>query len=111
MSAYLNPSDECILIEPFFDQYEPNVTLNGGTPVYVPLRLQKHKASTSQTYRISSRDWKLDISELKSKITMKTKAIIVNTPHNPVRQVLQPFLRNQINLDLQTCLSLQFPLF
>ncbi|KAL7750890.1 arylformamidase [Sorochytrium milnesiophthora] len=83
--AYLDPGDECIMMEPFFDQYEPNVTLNGGVPVYVPLRMQANAAATKRT--VTSADWKLDIDELKSKITARSKVIIVNTPHNPTGKV------------------------
>ncbi|KAI9150967.1 arylformamidase [Blastocladiella emersonii ATCC 22665] len=76
LAAYLNPGDECIMMEPFFDQYEPNVTLNGGVPVYVPLRQQP-----------GSGDWTLDIAELQAKITPRSRVIIVNTPHNPTGKV------------------------
>ncbi|KAI9136541.1 pyridoxal phosphate-dependent transferase [Paraphysoderma sedebokerense] len=86
LSAFLDPEDECIIIEPFFDQYEPNITLNGGVPVYVPLRLDP-SAPKDAHGNVSSGSWKLDISELKSKITSRSKVIIVNTPHNPVGKV------------------------
>lgn len=57
--------------------------MNGGKPVYVPLR-----APFDATKRnISSSEWKLDINELKAKITPKTKIIILNTPHNPIGKV------------------------
>lgn len=56
--------------------------MNGGVPVYVPLR------PMGDTNKImSSRDWKLDINELRSKITSKSKIIVFNTPHNPVGKV------------------------
>lgn len=57
--------------------------MNGGKPVYVPLR-----PPTDVSDRvISSHEWTLDIEELKSKITPKTKIIVVNTPHNPIGKV------------------------
>ena len=56
--------------------------MNDGVPVYVPLRPQ---GDTNQI--MSSRDWKLDINELRSKITPKCKIIVFNTPHNPVGKV------------------------
>ncbi|CAG8491857.1 15702_t:CDS:2 [Funneliformis caledonium] len=81
-SAFLNPGDEVVLIEPFFDQYIANITMNGGVPVYVPLRPQ---GDTNKV--MSSEDWKLDMNELRSKLTSKSKIIVFNTPHNPVGKV------------------------
>ncbi|KNE57821.1 hypothetical protein AMAG_04668 [Allomyces macrogynus ATCC 38327] len=86
LSAYLNPGDECIMMEPFFDQYEPNITLNGGKPVYVPLRLH-HKKGAKVSDNDSAADWTLDIDELKAHITDRSKVIIINTPHNPIGKV------------------------
>lgn len=57
--------------------------MNGGKPVYVPLRPPADSAERV----ISSHEWTLDINELESKITPKTKMIVLNTPHNPVGKV------------------------
>jgi kynurenine aminotransferase len=57
--------------------------MNGGKPVYVPLRPPADAADRV----ISSHEWTLDIEELKSKVTPKTKMIVVNTPHNPIGKV------------------------
>lgn len=57
--------------------------MNGGTPVFVPLRAPAKAADSN----ISSHEWRLDIDELRSKITSKTKMIVLNTPHNPVGKV------------------------
>lgn len=81
-TAFLEPEDEVILFEPFFDQYLPSITFNAGVPVYVPL----HPPSVSQTDPTSD-DWKLDFEELERAVTPKTKMIVVNTPHNPVGKV------------------------
>ncbi|CAH1767386.1 3265_t:CDS:2 [Entrophospora sp. SA101] len=62
---------------------ESNITMNGGVPVYVPLRPQGDIINKV----ISSADWKLDFNELESKITKKSKMIVFNTPHNPVGKV------------------------
>ncbi|EMD32220.1 hypothetical protein CERSUDRAFT_108903 [Gelatoporia subvermispora B] len=79
--AFLEPGDEVIMFEPFFDQYLASVAFNSGIPVYVPLhpRLDKDKPS--------SNDWIIDFEELRRAITPRTKMIIVNTPHNPVGKV------------------------
>ena len=89
------------MFEPFFDQYLPSVTFNGGKPVYVPLHPPKDSKLKS-----SSCEWAIDFDELRCEpdqykstnaglmippnrraITPRTKMIIVNTPHNPVGKV------------------------
>ncbi len=82
-TAFLNPGDEVIVVEPFFDQYIAQIKFNGGTPVYVPLRAPK-EASTGV---VSANDWKVDMAELAAAVTPKTKQIWINTPHNPSGKV------------------------
>ncbi|OCH89299.1 PLP-dependent transferase [Obba rivulosa] len=79
--AFLEPGDEVIMFEPFFDQYLAAVTFNSGVPVYVPLHPQMDKEKPT------SDDWVIDFDELRCAITPRTKIIIVNTPHNPVGKV------------------------
>ncbi|KAI0347378.1 PLP-dependent transferase [Trametopsis cervina] len=81
LTAFINPGDEVIMFEPFFDQYLATIVFNGGTPVYVPL----HPDSTKP--KPTSDDWKIDFDELRRAITPRAKMIIVNTPHNPVGKV------------------------
>lgn len=81
-TAFLEAGDEVIMFEPFFDQYLPSVTFNGGKPVYVPLH-----PPTSSKLQSSSGEWTIDFDELKRAVTPRTKMIIVNTPHNPVGKV------------------------
>ncbi|KAL1919782.1 uncharacterized protein VTP21DRAFT_1713 [Calcarisporiella thermophila] len=82
-TAYLNQGDEVIIMEPFFDQYVPNISMNGGVPVYLPIR---PPAKSSNEF-VSSGEWKIDMDELRSKISPRTRIIVLNTPHNPVGKV------------------------
>ncbi len=65
----LNPKDELIIPDPGFVTYESQVYFAGGTPVYLPLR--------------GDNNFHPDLEELKSYITPKTKAILLNSPSNP----------------------------
>jgi len=72
-STIIQPGDEVIIFEPAYDSYIPNITFNGG--VVVPIAL---------TYPNYSIPW----DTLKAAITKKTKAILINTPHNPTGMVM-----------------------
>ncbi|KAG5219914.1 pyridoxal phosphate-dependent transferase [Salix suchowensis] len=62
-TAFLEQGDEVIMFEPFFDQYLPSVTFNGGKPVYVPLHPPAHDIS-----KPTSDDWTIDIAELRKSL-------------------------------------------
>jgi len=73
VTAVVHPGDEVILVEPAYDCYAPIVRLNGGVPVYAVLDFP--------SYRI---DW----DAFQRLITVKTRLIILNFPHNPTGAVL-----------------------
>src|SRR5258705_1437046 len=73
LTTILQPGDEVIVFEPAYDSYIPNVEINGATPVLVDLKFPE--------YRI---DW----YEVRKKVSPKTKAIVLNSPHNPTVAVL-----------------------
>jgi N-succinyldiaminopimelate aminotransferase len=68
----LNPGDEVILFEPFYDSYPACVALAGATPRYCTLRFP---------------DFALDVDELASLFTDRTRLLLLNTPHNPTGKV------------------------
>ena len=74
MLAVINPYDEVIIFEPFYENYGPDTLLSGATPVYVSLYQE------GDTF-------KFDEDELANAFSEKTKAIIINTPHNPTGKV------------------------
>jgi methionine aminotransferase len=66
--AIVHPGDEVIVLDPCYDSYEPNIVLAGGTAVHVPL--------TPGTFEP-------DFARIGAAITPRTRAIVINTPHNP----------------------------
>jgi methionine aminotransferase len=74
ISAFINPGDEVILFDPAYDSYQPAIRLNGGVPVPINLTFP---------------DFSIDWDHVKSRITSRTKMIMVNTPHNPSGAVLK----------------------
>ncbi len=76
ITTLIHPGDEVILFEPAYDSYIPNIEINGGVPVRINL--------TFPNYAIP---W----DEVRSKITPRTKMIMLNSPHNPTGAVLSEY--------------------
>jgi methionine aminotransferase len=72
LTAFVRPGDEVVLFQPVYDSYVPAVQLSGGTPVFVTLRPP---------------DYRVDWDEVRRAITPRTRAIMINTPHNPTGMV------------------------
>jgi len=72
MMAIINPGDEIVVFEPFYENYGPDAILSGATPRFVKLRPP---------------DWSYDERELAAAFGPHTKAIILNTPNNPTGKV------------------------
>jgi len=72
ITTVVNEGDEVIIFEPSFITYSPAVKLNGGTPVYVPLK---------------EPDFRIDWEDTRKMITSRTRLIILNTPHNPTGSI------------------------
>ncbi len=73
VAALIRPGDEVILFEPTYDSYAPAVEVHGGVPVYVQLRYP---------------DYSIDWQAVQAAITLRTRLLIINTPHNPTATVL-----------------------
>jgi N-succinyldiaminopimelate aminotransferase len=71
--ALLEPGDEVIAFEPYYDSYAANIAMAGATRVPVTLRAP---------------DFRPDLTELESKITARTRLLLINSPHNPTGTVL-----------------------
>ena len=83
----VEPGSEVLLIEPFYDSYSPAVAMAGCTRVAVPLRAE---------------DFTLDLTALRAAVTPRTRAMIVNTPHNPTGRVFgEPELRGIAELAVE----------
>jgi len=75
----VDPGDEVIIFEPFYENYGPDAILSGATPKFVKLREPRAGAKGS--------DWTYDPAELAAAFSNKTRAIIINTPNNPTGKV------------------------
>jgi aminotransferase len=83
--AVINPGDEVIVFEPFYENYGPDAIISGATARYVQLRRP---------------DWTFDEAELAAAFNNKTKAIIINTPNNPTGKV---YSRAELEIIARLC--------
>jgi aminotransferase len=80
MLATMDPGDEVVVFEPFYENYGPDAILTGATTRYVALRPPS---------------WGFDPDELRAAVTDRTRAIVVNSPHNPTGKV---FTRDELGV-------------
>ena len=85
MMATVDPGEEVVIFEPFYENYAPDAILSDATPRYVPLRAP---------------DWSFDRDELRSAFNPKTKAIILCNPNNPTGKV---FTRSEMEFVAGLC--------
>jgi aspartate/methionine/tyrosine aminotransferase len=85
--ALFDPGDEVVVLEPFYENYGPDAILAGASPVFVPLEMP---------------DWRLDPDRLRQAFSSRTRAIVVNTPHNPTGRV---FTKEEISLIAELCIA------
>jgi aspartate/methionine/tyrosine aminotransferase len=84
--ATVDPGDEVIVFEPFYENYGPDTKLSGAVPRFIRLRLTE--------------GFPFDPDEIRAAITPRTRAIIINTPHNPTGKV---FTRNELETIAELC--------
>jgi aminotransferase len=90
MMAIINPGDEIVVFEPFYENYGPDAILSGASPRFV--RMQPPSAQNP--------DWSFERDELAAAFGPHTKAIILNTPNNPTGKV---FTRSELEFIRDLC--------
>jgi aminotransferase len=90
--AIADPGEEVIVFEPFYENYGPDAILSGAKPRYVTLYPPADEDG----------DWTFDPAELRSAFSPTTRAIIINTPHNPTGKV---FTRSELELIRDLCVE------
>jgi aminotransferase len=85
MLALVDPGEEVIVFDPVYENYGPDAILSGARPRHV---------------RLHEPDWSIDEAELRAAFSDRTRAIIVNTPHNPTGKV---FSREELDLIAELC--------
>src|ERR671926_647086 len=87
MMATVDPGEEVVVFEPFYENYAPDAILSGATPRYVPLRAP---------------EWTFDREELRAAFNARTKAVILCNPNNPTGKV---FTREEMEFIASLCRS------
>jgi aminotransferase len=90
MLAVVDPGDEVVVFEPFYENYGPDAILSGAVPRYVTLREPAHPGA----------DWTFDPDELAAAFNGRTRAIIINSPNNPTGKV---FSRDELTTIARLC--------
>jgi aminotransferase len=90
--ALVDPGEEVIVFEPFYENYGPDAILSGATPRYVTLH-----APTDE-----NGEWSFDPAALRAAFNGKTRAIILNTPHNPTGKI---FTRSELEFIRDICVE------
>jgi aminotransferase len=90
--ALVDPGEEVIVFEPFYENYGPDAILSGAAPRYVTL----HPPAGEDG------EWSFDAAELRAAFNARTRAIILNTPHNPTGKV---FTRAELELIRDLCVE------
>jgi len=90
--AIVNPSDEVIVFEPFYENYGPDAVLSSAITQYVSMKPPSKDSKETE--------WTFDFDELKAAFNDKTKAIIINTPNNPTGKV---FTRKELEFIAELC--------
>jgi aminotransferase len=87
MMAILDPGDEVVVFEPFYENYGPDAILSGAVPRYVTL----HEP-----------DWSIDPDQLRAAFGPRTRGLVLNSPHNPTGKV---FSRTELDLIAELCVE------
>jgi aspartate/methionine/tyrosine aminotransferase len=96
MMAIIDPGDEVVIFEPFYENYGPDAILSGATPRYVTL----HEPEAAAAPGAPHGDWWFDPDELAAAFNDRTKAIIINTPNNPTGKV---FSKDELEMIAALC--------
>jgi aminotransferase len=87
MLAAVDPGDEVIVFEPFYENYGPDCVISGAVPKYIRLRAP---------------DWSFDPDELREMFSSRTRAIVINTPHNPTGKI---YSQSELELIATLCIE------